>query len=114
MRATRQTIQYPSRSSWASQTTDGRSQSEQTPFRNTRKNSMQSSSPWNQRRRRMTDKNNGKKPIPFPKITLDSGKVISASIGHEYGMHHVQFISTDADEIFEVFKKLSELTVGVK
>lgn len=45
----------------------------------------------------------------FPHIILDNGKIVSPSIGKEYSMHHVQFISEDADEIFEIFEKLSKV-----
>jgi len=45
----------------------------------------------------------------FPHIILDSGKIVSPSIGKEYSMHHIEFISENADEIFEIFEKLSKV-----
>ena len=44
----------------------------------------------------------------FPHIILDNGKIVCASFGKEYSMHHVQFISSDPDEIFEIFAKVAD------
>lgn len=49
-----------------------------------------------------------KQKSDFPHVILDNGKIVSASMGKEYNTHHVQFISSDPDEIFEIFCKVAD------